>query len=314
MVPCQIFTRGILDYMQDRKRQLSDKAFLVLSSAATALVLAEIVLQSFGRSICYTEGCKVVAQHVRYGDISVLIIGFMTFLALALLSSLGQYRGWTGAGRFINLILIVSLSCEGFFTGYQAFSIHTPCIFCLIILGIMAVLGILRLLSGERELAAGFASFAAVFAMLYLVLPVTATVDLPKDRYILFYSKECKHCAEVIAKLEESNIAVQHLDMAGYAAYLNSMGIDHVPTLMVNDPYQKLFITGKDSILRFLLSCNQAHEVTAKAGRMAKSGSTAAPLPPGMGTPADIFSQPGILTFPSQSPGGEMCKQDEICK
>lgn len=301
--------------MQDRKKQYG-KFFLASSSLATIFVLTEIVLQSFGKSICHTEGCKVVAQQVRYGDISILMIGLVTFFLLALLSFLDQYRSWSGAGRALNLILIVSLSCEGFFTGYQAFSIHTPCVFCLIIFGIVALLGIVRLLSGERELIAGFVSCAAVFSMLYLVLPVTATVNLPKDsRFILFYSKECKHCAEVIKKLEESKIPVQHLDIADYAAYLNSMGIDHVPTLMVNDPYQKMFITGKESIIRFLLSCDQPHAVPAQAGRKSKkTGSAAAPPSPVIGTPIDIFNQPGILTLPSASAEEGMCKQDASCK
>jgi len=307
--------KGYLENMQDRKKQLYGKAFLVLSALATIFVLSEIILQSFGKSICFTEGCKVVAQHARYGDISILVMGLVTFFLLALLSFLDQYRSALGPGRSVNLILIVALSCEGFFTGYQVFSIHTPCIFCLIILGIMAVLGILRLLSGERELIAGFVSFAAVFSMLYLVLPAAATVNLPKDsRYILFYSKECNHCAEVIKRLEESKIVVQHLDMAEYAAYFSSMGIDHVPTLMVNDPYQKLFITGKESIIRFLLSCNQPQEAPVKIGRKAKTGKAASAPSPGMGIMNDIFSQPGILTFPSLSAEDGMCKQDEICK
>jgi hypothetical protein len=307
--------------MLDRKKRIFGKVFLALSSAATVFVLTEIVLQSFGKSICYTEGCKVVAQQVRYGDISILIMGLATFFLLALLSLLEQYRSGPGPGRALNLILIVSLSCEGFFTGYQAFSIHTPCIFCLIILGIVAVLGILRLLSGERELIAGFVSMAAVFSMLYFVLPATATVNLPKEsRYLLFYSKECTHCAEVIKKLEESKIAVRHLDISEYAAYLNSMGIDHVPPLMVNDPYQKLFITGKASILQFLLSCNQPQENPvkqerpAKKGKKARIGGKAGSPPAGTGMLNDIFGQPGLLTFPSQSAEDGMCKQDAICK
>ena len=302
--------------MQDRKTKLLyGKIFFALSLSATLLVLAEIVLQSFGKSICYTEGCKVVAQHVRYGDISVLIIGLVTFFLLAVLSFLDLYRSGPGPGRSINLILIVSLSCEGFFTGYQVFSIHTPCVFCLIILGIMAVLGILRLLSDELELIAGFVSFAAVFSMLYLVLPATATMNLPKDsRFILFYSKECIHCAEVIKRLEESKITVQHLDVVEYAAYLASMGIDHVPTLMVNDPYQKLFITGKESIIRFLLSCNQPQETPVQAGRKTTTGKAAGSPLPGRGAPIEIFSQPGILTSPSLSAEEGMCKQDETCK
>jgi hypothetical protein len=301
--------------MQDRK-QVFRKIFLALSSFATIFVLTEIVMQLFGKSICQTEGCKFVALHVRYGDISILLIGLVTFFLLAVLSYLELYSEKTGTGSFINLLLIVSLACEGFFTGYQAFAIHTPCLFCLIILALMVVLGVIRLLAGQPEVIAGFLSLAAVFSMLYLVLPAGVTVDLPaSDHFILFFSKDCKYCAEVIKNLDEKKIMVKHLDVTEYSAFLKSMGIDTVPTLMVNAPTQKLFITGKDAILRYLLSCSPPQETKANGGRKTKKEASAAVSAPGMGAAGDIFILPPLLTAPSISAGEDgTCKQDEVCK
>jgi glutaredoxin len=301
--------------MQDRKHAYG-KVFLALSSLATIFVLAEIVMQSFGKSICQTEGCKVVAQYVRYGDISILLIGLVTFFVLAFLSFLDLYLNKTSAGSIINLVLIVSLACEGFFTGYQAFSIHTPCLFCLIIFAIMVVLGIVRLLEGEREVIAGFLSLAAVFSMLYLVMPAGVTVNLAaSDRFILFFSKDCKHCTEVIQNLDEKKIQVKHLDVAEYSAFLKSMGIDTVPTLMVNLPSQKLFITGKDAILRYMLACTLPQETKANDGRKTKKGSSPAVSAPGKGAASDMFIQPFLLTEPSVSAAEDgVCRQDAICK
>jgi hypothetical protein len=301
--------------MQDRKLAYG-KIFLTLSSLAAVFVLAEIVMQSFGKSICQTEGCKVVAQHVRYGDISILLIGLVTFFLLAGLSYLELYPKKAGAGTFINLILIVSLACEGFFTGYQAFSIHTPCLYCLIIFALMVILGILRLLAGQQEVIAGFLSLAAVFSMLYLVLPAGVPVNLPADdRFILFFSKECKHCAEVIQKLDENKIVVKHLDVAEYSAFLKSMGIDTVPTLMVNAPSQKLFITGKDAILSHLLACTQPQETKKTEKKKTKKGASSAGPAPGSGTAGDIFILPPLLTAPGSSAEQDgVCKQDEVCK
>jgi hypothetical protein len=304
---------GLKSEMLDRK-QFYKKIFLAMSSLAAIFVLTEIVMQSFGKSICQTEGCKVVAQHVRYGDISILLIGLVTFSVLSLLSFLDLYLNKKVAGSFINLVLIVSLACEGFFTGYQAFSIHTPCLFCLIIFALIVVLGIITLLAGEREVIAGFLSLAAVFSMLYLVLPAGVPVDLPAgDRFILFFSKDCKYCAEVIQNLDENKIAVKHLDVTEYSAFLKSMGIDTIPTLMVNDPSQKLFITGKDAILRYVLACTPQPGTKANSGRKTKKGAPSAVLVPGMGAAGDIFNQPFPLTAPSVSAEG-ICKQDEICK
>jgi hypothetical protein len=163
-----------------RNRQTYNKIFFAVSSLATFLVVTEIVMQAFGKSICPTEGCKVVAEHVRYGDLSILLIGLATFSLLALFSGLGLYTNRVGLERYINPLLIVSLACEGFFTGYQAFSIHTPCLFCLIIFGIIVILSVLRLAAGEKDLFTGFAALAAVFSMLYLVLPAGVTVDCRK--------------------------------------------------------------------------------------------------------------------------------------
>ncbi len=301
--------------MQDRKQEYK-KIFLAVSTLATIFVLTEIVMRLFGKSICQTEGCKVVAQHVRYGDISILLIGLVTFSLLAFLSFMDRSMKKAWIDPFINLILIVSLASEGFFTGYQTFSIHTPCVFCLIILALLAALGIIRLLAGEKEVVAGFVSLAAVFSMFFLVPPASVSVNLPvTDRFILFYSKDCKHCAEVIQNLDEKKILVKHLDVTEYSAFLKSMGIDTVPTLMVNVPSQKLFITGKDAILRYLLACTPSQETKANDGRKTKGVAWVAAPAPGMGAASDIFIQPALLTEPSMSAEEDgMCKQGEICK
>jgi glutaredoxin/uncharacterized membrane protein len=310
IVPGNWHARRVEKEMQDR-RQAYKKIFSAVSVLATIFVLAEIIMRSFGKSICQAEGCKVVAQYVRYGDISILLIGLVTFTVLTIVSFLDLDRNNTSAGPFINLVLIVSLACEGFFTGYQAFSIHTPCLFCLIIFAFIAVLGIIRLLAGEREIIAGLMSLVAVFSMLYLVLPAGVLVELPAtDRFILFFSKDCKHCAEVIKNLEEKKIEVKHVEVNAYSAFLKSMGIDTVPTLMVNAQNQRLFISGKDAILRYLLACTLPLKTGADKVPLTKRGAAVIPSQPG----TDIFNQPAVLTGPMSSDEDGMCKQGDVCK
>jgi disulfide bond formation protein DsbB len=241
----------------------------------------------------------------------------VTFSLLSLLSFLNRSGSNKGLDPLINLILIVSLACEGFFTGYQAFGIHTPCVLCLIILAIMVMLGILRLLTGETALLAGFVSFVAVFGMFYLVLPAATTVTLPEnDRLVLFYSKDCKHCAEIMQEFEANKMPVKHVEVNGYAAYLKGMGIEYVPTLFVNSQFQKIFITGNDAIKRYLFTCSEASKSTPKARQQRIPGTKkGAGHTVDAGSLPDIFSPQAIFTQPAVSASDSgMCKEDEACK
>jgi hypothetical protein len=279
------------------------KIFLWVSIASALLVLTEIIMKSFGKSICFSEGCRMTAQYARFGDIFILLSGLLLFSLLAVLALVNRYHQ-APVERLIHLILIVALACEGFFMGYLAFRIHTVCIFCVIVCGLLMTLAVLRLLAGEKEVIAGFAALLAVFSLQYLILPAGVTVNLPvNDRLILFYSKDCKHCEEVIKEIEEKKIAVTLLSANEVSGFLRNMGIAYVPTLLVNDPYQKVFLTGRKAIHRYLLACLAAKkpENNPPAGE--------ATLTP------DIDDQSGLLNPPDGlAPDEGMCKQGENCK
>ena len=163
--------------MQDLQT-LGGELFLIVGIVGTLFVLTEMVLRYFRKSICSTVGCKLVASYARFGDISILLIGFLTFSLLIALTIMSSYFNKTAFEEYINLILVVSLACEGYFAGFQAFRIHRPCIFCLTVFGFIVTLGLLRLLQGEREIITGFAAMAGVFSLCYLILPVESTVQI----------------------------------------------------------------------------------------------------------------------------------------
>jgi hypothetical protein len=119
-----------------------------------------------------------VASYARFGDISILLIGFLIFSLLIALTIMNSCFNKAAFGEYINLILVVSLACEGYFAGFQAFRVHKPCIFCLTVFGFIVTLGLLRLLQGEREIMTGFAAMAGVFSLCYLILPVESTVQI----------------------------------------------------------------------------------------------------------------------------------------
>ncbi len=288
------------------KTDIAKKLFTWVSICAAIYTIIEMVMQSFGSSICATEGCKVVSSHTRFGDMPILVIGLGLFVSLAVLNVLDSRLLSGRYGNIIDILLIAGLGAEGFFTGYQAFHIKTPCVFCLSIFGLVLLLAILRFMSGEKAVLAGLVSFAAVFLLLYLVLPAGGIGQLPRDaRLMLFYSEDCRHCAEIKKKMEEAGIKAEHLKAGEYADFLKAAGIEHVPTLLVNEPYRKLYLTGKETIECFLF--DEEDKKGASAPKYKGSSREAGPV-------NILDGQPEIFT-PSDDPG--VCSentQKEECK
>lgn len=285
--------------MRDRQSLLS-KNFTVVSVLGVFLVLVEMVMQYAGSSICPTEGCKVIAASARFGDYPILLIGLAAFSALAVLSVLTRSRTRPELERMMDLVLVVSLASEGFFTGYQAFRLFAPCIFCLIVFGFLVVLGLLRLAAGKKEVIAGFAALLAVFSLFYLVLPAQNIVPLPDNgEFVLFYSKECKFCSQVMDEFEEKKITVLHVPVEAYSGVLKSLGIEHVPTLLVNKGSEKIFLTGIEAIQQYMAS----RETKAGAPQSKSSGIN------------DLFGapRPGSQS-PVPLPGNGICSETVPCK
>ncbi len=289
--------------MPDRKISL-DKLFAIISGLGVLFVLTEAILQSRGSSICATAGCKVISASARFGDFSILLIGFTVFSLLAVLSLLNISGKRPAAGPVIDLVLVVSLAGEGFFTGYQAFRLFTPCIFCLAVFGFLVVLALLRLVAGKREVIAGFASLVAVFSLFYLVLPAQNISPVPDHReFVLFYSKDCKYCAEVMNKLEGLGLPALHVPVTDYSGLLKSIGIEHVPTLLVNRGEEKIFLTGKEVIERYLSSppLSGSAKNTSPSSRSGNTGGI-----------NDLFGPADPSLAPSTPQG--VCSENADCK
>ena len=289
---------------------LSSLLFLIVGVLSSLYLLLEAVLQSFGRSICATEGCKVVSQYTRFGDLTMVLLGLGAVAVITALAARGLRSVSEARDRTINFLLIVSLAGEGFFVGYQLFRLDAVCIFCLSVFGIFLVLGILRVLSGHREVLAGFGALAAVLALFYLVLPTGGTA-LPLDaKYILFYSPDCKHCTEIRKELEEKKIEVRHVEVKEYAPLLKNLGIEHVPTLLVNGKYEKYFLTGIEAIRGHLVSTQAPVPVM----KPSKRTPAAAAIKNNAAGPIDLFAPsatPNPLFNPLPDEG--LCKEDVKC-
>jgi len=246
----------------------------------------------------------------------MVLLGLGTVALITVLAAQEMRSVSVRSERVINFLLVVSLAGEGFFVGYQLFRLDVVCVFCLGVFGIFVVLGGLRILSGQREVIGGFGALLAVLSLFYLILPAGGTA-LPRDaKYILFYSADCKYCSEIRKELDEKKIDVRHVEIQEYAATLKNLGIEHVPTLMVNGPQEKIFLTGTDAIRRYLLTCEQALPAPQKeqTPRTApRSGRTQATSDQGAGSLVPFSPGGGSSLIFSPLPDTGICKEDTKC-
>ena len=241
-------------------KHFSTTTFFILSVLGALFLLVEAGLQLFGRSICVSGGCGLVAQLARFGDLSLILIGFVVLAFLALLSGLNQKRRSGLLDSAINLALIAALAAEGFLVGYQVFWLTEVCLLCLSVFGILFSLGLLRLFAGWKETAAGFATFAVVLSLVGFVLPPRGTA-LPSDKkMVLFYSTDCPHCSEIKEAIDKDRLDITPVLVKEYTATLKNLGVDSVPTLFVNGRYEKLILTGKEAIRRYLAACQSSEK------------------------------------------------------
>jgi glutaredoxin-related protein len=296
-----------------KERHGTPTSFFIVSVLGALYLLVEAGLQLFGRSVCVSEGCGLVAQITRFGDLSMVLIGFIALAFLALLSGLNLRRKSGLIDTAINLVLIAALAAEGFFIGYQIFWLPEVCLLCLSVFGIFFILGILRLLSGYQGAAVGFVAFAGVLCFVGLVLPPRGPA-LPSDKkMVLFYAEGCKRCLEIKEEIVKNKLDIHSVLVKEYTATLRSLGINGVPTLLVNGRSEKLILMGKEAIHRYLAACQSSGKSTPsvlgapsykkESTSKTRGSGSLSPLSP-LGTPNPIFN-------PSTDEG--VCKEDQKC-
>ncbi len=301
--------KGLRGSVKDSKKNL-ETGFLLLCSMGVGCLLFEAGLQWFGGSVCRSEGCRLAVRLTRFGDIFMISVGLGVLITLTVLSALNRKRPRPVLRDLIHLLLVGALAVEGFLVGYQLFWLPEICWFCLSVFGLFLILGFLRMLAGQKEAVFGLAAMAALVMGSGLVLPPPGNPIPFKQKMILFISEDCKHCAEIKAELEARKLDVLWVQVDRYANTLNSLGIDSVPTLLINGRFEKIFLTGQDSIRRYL------QQSTSSAGPFSEK------TPPPKGSvpktekhgptpsPGDLFS-PDRVFDPART--DEACKQYQKC-
>jgi hypothetical protein len=295
-----------------------DGVFFIFILAGALYLLVEAVLQWTGRSLCATEGCRMTLQLTRFGDPFMVLGAFLALGALGLLSGLNLKRPSSVRDTLINLGLIAALAAEGFFVGYQLFWLPEVCLFCLSVFAVVLLLALLRWFSGWKEIGYGFAAFALILILPALVLPPPGKA-FPLDRtMVLFYSDDCKHCTEIKAEIKKRNLDIPFIQVKEYGRELKGLGVEGIPTLWVNGPNEKLLLTGKETIRRFLDTDLHPEKVPPSAlrpwiseeGKTKKGGTTQLRPPASTALPPSV-PYPNPLFHPS--PEDQACRQEQKC-
>ncbi len=226
--------------------------FRIISLFGIILTSLEFVSNLFHKSICSTEGCRIVAESVRFSDAIIVFTGLSVFLLLFLLSFC---RNKT-CQKLIDALLITALSAEGVFVGYQLFRVKTICIFCITVFFTFVILTLIRSMKRTFVLT-GFLSFASVLFVMFMLKPVGASNVSFNATYTIIYKEGCPHCEKVMKKAEEKGIDFKKVNAQECISFLKSLNIKEVPVLVVNEKAQKIIVIGDKNIENFLFRRNE---------------------------------------------------------
>ena len=212
------------------------------------LTSVELIFQIIGKSICQTEGCRIVESFVKGGEIVLLIGGIFLFASLLFFS----IKKNKTSDYLHSLILIVALSVEGYLLGFQSFVVKEFCLFCIIIFVIIFLATLFRFIKGRKELVYAFATFITIFLITYFVNPQIN--EIPSSKYVLIYSKNCPNCKEIIQLCRQLSIPVHEVEAKEILSTLRSLKINTVPVMFCDENSEKKIIIGKENIQTYLLS------------------------------------------------------------
>lgn len=240
-----------------RQTDLARISFFILSITGTLVVFIEVAMNLARTSLCTSEGCTAVTGQVRYGDITILLLGAAAFLLLSILSRPGSPRHDRRRDQGISILLCAAIASEGFLVGYQIFRVSALCWFCLAVCALFVLMGVLWTLSGHWEATAGFAGFFTVLLLFYLILPApiggeSLSDHIGENRLTLFYSSSCKSCEEIESLCTECNIVINRVDADEHFDLLEEMDIYEIPVLFINGQEEKRVLIGKKKIEEYL--------------------------------------------------------------
>jgi len=234
---------------------------VALSALGMFYVLGELILHLQNKSLCYTQGCKVI-MGLASNEFFILLIGLLLFFSLSLLFLTNPRKN---VFPVIDAILVSSLAVEGYLMGIQSFALSQFCEFCLGVFLLIFLIAIIYIFSYRRfTTILGFISFIAVFLGTYLVSPPSLGSGLehmaythyskgkPSTTWYLFTKKDCLHCAEILSYClhqypDDLDLYVCSAEKC--SLLLKTLGINTVPVLLIEGKARKEIIVGEKCIM-----------------------------------------------------------------
>ncbi|MGD8993154.1 MAG: hypothetical protein PVI00_16975 [Desulfobacterales bacterium] len=262
------------------------KIMRLIALGTGTLIAAQIAIQLItGSSLCLNAGCEMVEHLTTLSPLYLNILGLIYFLVLFWLLLNLKPTFWLDID-VIGLVLVSGLAFDAALMAYQIFIARTLCSYCLIIFALMVIL---TLLYGLRQLAMGIAILGAIglsFSILTF-FPIGAksktyslkaaaygvkSCSSPTKEIYLIFSSDCLHCQKVIETLNNCNSCdlylnpinpIKSLNLSGLELnqqfspeinrlILKVLGIDTVPVLVVKEAESYQFIRGQETIIHFI--------------------------------------------------------------
>lgn len=276
----------------------------IIAFLATVLTAVQVFSHYFGgQAICFNNGCAVVDSMTTVPPLYFNIVGFVYFLILFCCLLWGRDDGAEHWHKFARLLLLAGLASEAVLLFFQ-YSIATVfCSYCSII---FAIILLLNILSGPRQIFRGLVLFSAVIVVCFSLRFRVATGSggsldegsmamvrgtEGKPQLYLFFSSTCPHCEKVMEILkEENNCSVrfnpieridsfsfpEHQSFVDYQPEINlnfmtSLSLTEIPVLVAREQSTLLVLKGGGQISQYLAQNCQETEVAEKVEKVEKS-------------------------------------------
>ncbi|MFN2368829.1 MAG: hypothetical protein ABR605_07775, partial [Desulfurivibrionaceae bacterium] len=201
--------------MEDKRVRIIQWTAL-LGCIITAAQIAVILFK--GEAFCLNQGCRIVENLTTIPPVYFNLAGLVYFLVI-----FAAARPTAGRPRpgfdWLSTLLLAGLAAEGMLISYQLVVAQTFCSYCLIILALVVLLNILR---GKKQLLTGSAIFISILAVAGSLNFGASRImiqsqnlregtfavksdDYPAAELHLFFSSNCPHCLNVLDAMAVGN-------------------------------------------------------------------------------------------------------------
>ncbi|NPA49674.1 MAG: hypothetical protein GXO20_06795 [Thermodesulfobacteria bacterium] len=256
--------RGEISYRR------SNRGFFLLVAILSLLgfiyCFTEVILSSFGKSLCHSDTCQIVESFSLLPR-PLLAAGAAFYFLLQGILAYRVFRKGSRSIKFLVFLAAIALGVECILVGRQFIDYRIHCPFCLTVALFTIISASLVLLLSKR-LAVFGTVLGIVLALILTPISLTPLSEAaikriyrgnPAGKMILIYAENCPHCHEVLSFCNQmSDIDLLLCPKERALAFLRTLDIQGVPVLVVDKNGEKEVLIGSKVILSYLKSFQEA--------------------------------------------------------